>query len=235
MRNAQVEAGDSAPASELLGLPTEFNCWSLAALANDLDFAPSDIAVPTGAERLHGRFLCGKSAGVTLIARPSSRLAVSYLPGGEDARAKARAGLCPVDRAFDASDFDQINSSSENLRHDRIEQSINSAPTQSLSNFHALAVLSAPILLFKLLNRRLESQMAKLSITVNKSRCVGSGDCVEIAPGVFQLDADEKSEVYNPSGAADNVIVAAARSCPVKAINVLDQDSGTQLFPVPKK
>jgi ferredoxin len=77
--------------------------------------------------------------------------------------------------------------------------------------------------------------MAKLSITVNKTRCIGSGDCVETAPGVFQLDGDEKSEAYNPAGAAENVIVAAARSCPVKAITVVDQDTGSQLFPLPKK
>ena len=59
--------------------------------------------------------------------------------------------------------------------------------------------------------------MAKLKITVNKARCVGSGDCVETAPGVFQLDSEEKSEAYNPAGAADNVIVSAARS-PSEAI-----------------
>jgi ferredoxin len=35
--------------------------------------------------------------------------------------------------------------------------------------------------------------MAKLSITVNKVRCIGSGDCVETAPAVFQLDAESKS------------------------------------------
>ncbi|MGD0289105.1 MAG: ferredoxin [Candidatus Binataceae bacterium] len=77
--------------------------------------------------------------------------------------------------------------------------------------------------------------MAKLSITVNKGRCVGSGDCVETAPGAFQMDGDEKSEVHNPAGAADNVIVAAARACPVKAITVVDEESGTQLFPPLKK
>ena len=45
--------------------------------------------------------------------------------------------------------------------------------------------------------------MAKLSITVNKTRCIGSGDCVETAPAVFQLDDEGKSEVVNPSGAGD--------------------------------
>lgn len=77
--------------------------------------------------------------------------------------------------------------------------------------------------------------MAKLNITVNKGRCVGSGDCVETAPGVFQMDGEEKSEAYNPAGAAENVILAAARACPVKAITVVDAGSGTQLFPAPKK
>jgi ferredoxin len=81
----------------------------------------------------------------------------------------------------------------------------------------------------------MEVQVAKLSITVNKARCIGSGDCVETAPGVFQMDGDEKSEAYNPTGAADNVILAAARACPVKAITVVDEESGTQLYPPPKK
>ena len=74
-----------------------------------------------------------------------------------------------------------------------------------------------------------------LKITVNKSRCISSGDCVETAPAVFQLDGDEKSGVVNATGAPDATIVAAARSCPVKAITVVDEASGDQLFPPPKK
>jgi ferredoxin len=77
--------------------------------------------------------------------------------------------------------------------------------------------------------------MAKLNTTVNKSKCIASGDCVEMAPGVFQLDDAEKSEVYNQTGAPDSVILAAARACPAKAIVVVDEESGTQLFPPPKK
>src|SRR5690242_11958904 len=77
--------------------------------------------------------------------------------------------------------------------------------------------------------------MAKLSITVNKTRCIGSGDCVETAPAVFQLDENEKSNVVNPTGAADSSIVAAARSCPVKAITVVDEDTGTAPLPAPDR
>jgi len=76
--------------------------------------------------------------------------------------------------------------------------------------------------------------MASLKITVNRNRCVGSGDCAETAPGVFQLGDDEKSEVINPAGAPDATIVAAARACPVKAITVVNEDTGVQVFPPPK-
>lgn len=77
--------------------------------------------------------------------------------------------------------------------------------------------------------------MAKLSVTINKLRCIGSGDCVETAPTVFELGDDGKSEFINVSGAPDASIVSAARSCPVKAITVVDEDAGVQLFPPPKK
>jgi ferredoxin len=77
--------------------------------------------------------------------------------------------------------------------------------------------------------------MASLKVTVNKTRCISSGDCVETAPAVFQLDADEKSDVMNPSGAPEATILAAARSCPVKAITVVNEETGEQLFPPPKK
>jgi ferredoxin len=85
-----------------------------------------------------------------------------------------------------------------------------------------------------LLIHKLEAAMAKLSIAVNKTRCISSGDCVETAPGVFQLGADGKSEVVNPAGAGDAIIISAARSCPVKAITVVDE-TGVQIFPPPKK
>ena len=77
--------------------------------------------------------------------------------------------------------------------------------------------------------------MSTHKVTVNKTRCISSGDCVETAPAVFQLDADEKSDVVNPSGAPEATILAAARSCPVKAITVVNEETGEQLFPPPKK
>jgi len=77
--------------------------------------------------------------------------------------------------------------------------------------------------------------MARLKTTVNKVKCIASEDCIQTAPGVFQLDDEGKSEVYDQHGATDNAILAAARGCPAKAIIVVDEDTGTQLFPPPKK
>jgi ferredoxin len=74
-----------------------------------------------------------------------------------------------------------------------------------------------------------------VNVTVNKTKCIGSGDCVETAPKVFAFDDKGKSEVIDPKGSDDRVIVSAARSCPVKAITVVDAASGQQLFPPPKQ
>lgn len=77
--------------------------------------------------------------------------------------------------------------------------------------------------------------MARLKTTVDKAKCISSGDCLETAPGVFRFDENEKSEVYDQRGAPDSVIIAAARGCPAKAITVVDEETGTQLFPPPRK
>jgi len=76
--------------------------------------------------------------------------------------------------------------------------------------------------------------MAKLRATVNKARCIASGDCVETAPTAYQLGDEGKSEVIPNSGAADSAILTGAKACPVKAITVIDEETGAQVFP-PKK
>jgi ferredoxin len=81
---------------------------------------------------------------------------------------------------------------------------------------------------------RVEAPMAKLKTTVNKSKCIASEDCISTAPGVFQMGDDDKAEVYNPTGASDDVIFAAARACPAKAILVVDEETGNQVWP-PRK
>lgn len=73
--------------------------------------------------------------------------------------------------------------------------------------------------------------MAKLKIAVDKNTCIASGDCAETAPAVFDFDGDGKSEVVNPEGAPEQIVLAAAKSCPVRAITVINEETGEQLFP----
>lgn len=62
--------------------------------------------------------------------------------------------------------------------------------------------------------------------TVDPELCIGSGDCVRIAPGAFAID--ESSGVSTPQpGVADTpieILLRAAETCPMNAIEVRSAD-----------
>ena len=59
----------------------------------------------------------------------------------------------------------------------------------------------------------------RIGVTVDRALCIGSGDCVDTAPDVFQLDEEDKAVVVDPDGASVDDIVTAAGNCPVSAIS----------------
>jgi ferredoxin len=69
-----------------------------------------------------------------------------------------------------------------------------------------------------------------MRVQVDKAACIGTGDCIRIAPGVFEFDADLLSHVKDPDGADADTIMLAARKCPTSAITVED-DLGNRLWP----
>jgi ferredoxin len=69
----------------------------------------------------------------------------------------------------------------------------------------------------------------RIAITVDRALCIGSGDCVDSAPDVFQLDDEDKAVVVDPDGASVDDVVTAAGNCPVSAIFVTGQDG--DLYP----
>ena len=69
----------------------------------------------------------------------------------------------------------------------------------------------------------------KLTIEVDRDLCIGSGDCVDTAPAVFELDDDGKAVVLDPNGAPEDEVVDAARNCPVTAIFVSGPDG--EIYP----
>ena len=67
-------------------------------------------------------------------------------------------------------------------------------------------------------------------IVVDRNLCIGAASCIAIAPGVFELDAENKAVVYNDKGVDDETILLAAQSCPTQAILIFD-DQGNQIYP----
>jgi ferredoxin len=75
------------------------------------------------------------------------------------------------------------------------------------------------------------SQRSGITIEVDRDLCFGFGDCVDSAPGVFELDDENKSVVVDPDAQDRDAIILAAQDCPVDAIFIVDQESGEQLYP----
>jgi ferredoxin len=73
------------------------------------------------------------------------------------------------------------------------------------------------------------SAQNRIEVTVDRALCIGSGDCVDSAPNVFQLDEEDKAVVVDPDGASVDEIVQAAGNCPVSAIFVVGEEG--DLYP----
>jgi ferredoxin len=76
-----------------------------------------------------------------------------------------------------------------------------------------------------------ERNVDGLVIRIDRSLCVGFGDCVTVAPDFFILD-DEGIAVFRASDAPvdRDVLIEACRACPVDALTVIDAD-GRQIAP----
>jgi ferredoxin len=60
----------------------------------------------------------------------------------------------------------------------------------------------------------------ELEIDIDRDACMGSGNCVYAAPGVFELDDDSIARVVDPQASSEEAILTAARQCPTGAISV---------------
>ena len=69
-----------------------------------------------------------------------------------------------------------------------------------------------------------------MKLRVDKDLCVDMADCVAVAPAVFELDDEMKARVLDPSSVDDETLLEAAKSCPVEAV-ILEDDQGRQVYP----
>ncbi len=68
-----------------------------------------------------------------------------------------------------------------------------------------------------------ERQVSTLKITIDRTLCVGFGDCVEVAPDAFDLDDDGIAVFRQPELVVPEVLIEACRICPVDALVVVDE------------
>ena len=73
------------------------------------------------------------------------------------------------------------------------------------------------------------SPQNRIVIHVDRALCIGSGDCVDSAPDVFELDSEDKAIVIDTDGASTDEVLEAAGNCPVTAIFVVGEKG--ELYP----
>lgn len=71
----------------------------------------------------------------------------------------------------------------------------------------------------------------KWNVTVDKDLCIGSGGCVLRAPEAFELDVTRQSCPRAEVMAASDEVLDAAENCPVEAITIVEEGTGTVVFP----
>jgi ferredoxin len=59
-----------------------------------------------------------------------------------------------------------------------------------------------------------------IDVEIDRDLCMGSGNCLYEAPGVFDLDEDSVAFVVDPTASPEDNVVAAADRCPTNAITV---------------
>ena len=65
-----------------------------------------------------------------------------------------------------------------------------------------------------------------LIVQIDEGACLGHGDCVHAAPGVFVLESDIADVVGQGT---DDQLRAAARACPASAIVLFDAETGEEV------
>jgi ferredoxin len=76
-----------------------------------------------------------------------------------------------------------------------------------------------------------ERKIGDLTVRIDRSLCVGFGDCVDPAADVFALDDEEIAVFKEPAGPVNREqLLKVCDVCPVDALEVWDEE-GNQLVP----
>ena len=75
-----------------------------------------------------------------------------------------------------------------------------------------------------------ERVVGGLRVRIDRTLCVGFGDCVTAAPDAFILDGEDIAVFRAPETVDRACLLRACASCPVDALTVWDE-SGEQIVP----
>lgn len=75
-----------------------------------------------------------------------------------------------------------------------------------------------------------ERVVGGLRVRIDRSLCVGFGDCITAAPDAFILDDNDVAVFRAPESVARSCLLKACASCPVDALTVWDEE-GEQIVP----
>ena len=62
-----------------------------------------------------------------------------------------------------------------------------------------------------------------MKVQVDKTKCIGCGTCVALAPKTFKLGDDGKSEAFAQDIDSDETLEQAIQSCPAQAISKVEE------------
>jgi len=81
----------------------------------------------------------------------------------------------------------------------------------------------------------LDVPKGRFQITVEPSLCLAFGSCETLAPSVFVLEQNKrinpKVRIESETAESFESILAAAQTCPTKAIKIVDRYTGEQIYP----
>jgi ferredoxin len=83
--------------------------------------------------------------------------------------------------------------------------------------------------------RKFPTETSRFKIIVEPSLCMAFGSCEILAPHVFHVETNKiinpKAVVVSETGDKFESILDAAKTCPTKAIIIIDRYTGKQIFP----
>jgi len=72
----------------------------------------------------------------------------------------------------------------------------------------------------------------KYQVTIDSDKCIAAGSCIKKAPGLWELNAENIAVFKAGANPTEEEVIESAKSCPTKAIIVVDTTTGQQVWPM---